>query len=350
MKKTITMLLLTALCVTAFASCDLGNGLVAELFGDVKDLTIGEQIYPFEDYIVVGTDMIVDIPAIEIETTLPYEIETAYDTIEDYWTEDVSVDIEPVPDVVYQLDLTMDGDLSDWDDGICEPVHFGKDNTEAWVGELGAQEGFTLRMAADTTYVYFAIEVLDDELIYSDDGAYGGDSIQMAIDLNCALSSAETFERSIFYSFGLQKDGTVDMTVQCIYSDAASDVDYIMASDDAVEWREGEVMGVTRVNDDGTGWIAEFAISLDTLYRDMVEKLNTEEISDPGYDLTDYFKIQMLICYVDRNEEPQVECAYGTPKKIGVLTNGEGWYPEYAGVMAYMYLSEGYAKIQYPIR
>ena len=104
MKKTITMLLLTALCVTAFASCDLGNGLVAELFGDVKDLTIGEQIYPFEDYIVVGTDMIVDIPAIEIETTLPYEIETAYDTIEEYWSEDVTTEIYPVEELlVYEI-------------------------------------------------------------------------------------------------------------------------------------------------------------------------------------------------------------------------------------------------------
>jgi hypothetical protein len=34
MKKTITILLLTALCMTVLTSCDLGNGLVAELFGD----------------------------------------------------------------------------------------------------------------------------------------------------------------------------------------------------------------------------------------------------------------------------------------------------------------------------
>ena len=34
MKKTITMFLLTALCLTVLTSCDLGNGLVAELFGN----------------------------------------------------------------------------------------------------------------------------------------------------------------------------------------------------------------------------------------------------------------------------------------------------------------------------
>ena len=36
MKKLITMLLLTALCLTVLTSCDLGNGLVAELFGDLN--------------------------------------------------------------------------------------------------------------------------------------------------------------------------------------------------------------------------------------------------------------------------------------------------------------------------
>jgi hypothetical protein len=36
MKKTITILLLTAICITVFTSCDFGNGLVAELFGEMN--------------------------------------------------------------------------------------------------------------------------------------------------------------------------------------------------------------------------------------------------------------------------------------------------------------------------
>jgi hypothetical protein len=97
MKKIITMFLLTALCMTVLTSCDLGNGLVAELLGDVKDLTIGEQIYPTDDYIAVETDIMYYPPVEEIETTPSYEIMTEDYTIEEYWTADISIDIEPVP-------------------------------------------------------------------------------------------------------------------------------------------------------------------------------------------------------------------------------------------------------------
>lgn len=92
MKKNITMFLLTALCLTVFTSCDLGNGLVAELLGDIKDVPVGEHIYPTDEYIPIETDIIMDIdpvePPVEIETTPPYEIETWED-----WTYDVTVDI-----------------------------------------------------------------------------------------------------------------------------------------------------------------------------------------------------------------------------------------------------------------
>ncbi len=36
MKKTITILLLTALCMTVFTSCDFGKGLITELFGELN--------------------------------------------------------------------------------------------------------------------------------------------------------------------------------------------------------------------------------------------------------------------------------------------------------------------------
>ena len=107
MKKLITMLLLTALCMTVLTSCDLGNGLVAELLGDIKDVPVGEHIYPTDEYIPIETDIIMDIPIeppIETETTPPYEIMTEeytgpYTTGED-WTYDVTVDIDiAYPDV-----------------------------------------------------------------------------------------------------------------------------------------------------------------------------------------------------------------------------------------------------------
>ena len=100
MKKTITMLLLTALCVTAFASCDLGNGLVAELFGNIGGEYEYELIEPSEDIIVNYPDAYWGTVEVETQTTPSYEIDTEYDTIEEYWSEDitwdVAIEIEPV--------------------------------------------------------------------------------------------------------------------------------------------------------------------------------------------------------------------------------------------------------------
>lgn len=61
MKKTIAILLLTALCLTVLTSCDFSGGLVAELFGDIKDVPVGEHIYPTDEYIPIETDIIMDI-------------------------------------------------------------------------------------------------------------------------------------------------------------------------------------------------------------------------------------------------------------------------------------------------
>ncbi len=115
MKKTITMLLLTALCMTVFASCDLGNGLVAELLGDIKDAGADVDYYPTDDYIAIATDIVIDVdpiepPVVEIETTPSYEIITEeytgpYTTWED-WTYDVTVDIDiAYPDVQVDFDI-----------------------------------------------------------------------------------------------------------------------------------------------------------------------------------------------------------------------------------------------------
>ena len=71
MKKTITMFLLTALCLTVLTSCDLGNGLVAELLEGLHQVNV--DVDPVVD--VLETD--VDVMPIEpspIETTPVTEV------------------------------------------------------------------------------------------------------------------------------------------------------------------------------------------------------------------------------------------------------------------------------------
>ena len=87
MKKTITILLLTALCMTVLTSCDVGNGLVAELMGGIN--RADEHLYPIEDCIeeteqLWGTEIppIEPMPPVEIETTPNYDVTTEVSTTE----------------------------------------------------------------------------------------------------------------------------------------------------------------------------------------------------------------------------------------------------------------------------
>ena len=150
MKKTITMLLLTALCVTVLTSCDLGNGLVAELLGGVKDAPIGEQIYPTDEYIEVENDILIDIepvepPVVEIETTPPYEIGTGeytgpYTTGDDTRDPYDSGDVE-VPDLVCSGYLYVEGVYKT--DGSCEPeteILLTEEQLENWDGFIHIDE------------------------------------------------------------------------------------------------------------------------------------------------------------------------------------------------------------------
>lgn len=249
-------------------------------------------------------------------------------------TEETYEDCIP-PEALYPGDyLTLDGDLSDWHYGGCASYSFDQSNLDAWVGEVGGK-GFTMYTASDPEYVYFAFDVTDDTMAYSADGKYDRDAFQIQIDFNGWAASTMAFYRAIFYSFGLQEDGTMDVTVQCRDSDAASSIDYLMASDDDSEWREGEIKGVTRKKDDGSGWIAEFAISWETLYRDIYQKLDAvgEMVPDVNFNL-DNVRLNMLICYLDHDMEAGIVSAWGTSQYKGALLDGEGWDPEGTGVIA----------------
>ncbi len=123
MKKTITILLLTALCMTVFASCDLSGGLVGELLAEMnKEHVLVDPsvdyyesdvavIDPIEPWGTVEDPTIMPMPPVEIETTPPYEIPTedytgpyttGEETIEEYWSEDVIIQpIEPLTQIKY---------------------------------------------------------------------------------------------------------------------------------------------------------------------------------------------------------------------------------------------------------
>ena len=103
MKKTITILLLTALCMMVLTSCDTRGGLVAELFGGTD--RADEHLYPIEDCIEepIGTEITPGepIPPVEIQTAPPYEIETEYSTA---WNTTAPAETEPIySDIGFEL-------------------------------------------------------------------------------------------------------------------------------------------------------------------------------------------------------------------------------------------------------
>ncbi len=149
MKKTITMLLLTVLCMTVLTSCDVGNGLVAELIGDLKEMgnqVIVEPSVGLEESDIVAINPIEPWGTVEVETTPPVEypvIEPAPDTQEPQTTGGYdSGDVE-VPDLVGYGYLYVEGVRIP--DGSCEPeteILLDKEQLEDWDGFVHIDESY----------------------------------------------------------------------------------------------------------------------------------------------------------------------------------------------------------------
>ena len=237
--------------------------------------------------------------------------------------------------------ITLDGDVSDWQahPDVFKRYDIDQYNLDAWNGEVAEGWSINLWFSADAEFLYIAFKINDPDVQYSSDNGYDKDAFQIQLDFNGWAAGTEVFERAVFYSFGLQEDGTVDMTVQCIADDANSTVDYTMASDDEEEWREGHVKGATKKAEDGSGWYAEFAISWQTLYNDISEKLTGAELEVPSWTGgANEVSLNMLVCYLDHKSNADgtdggLVGAWGTSAALGSLAAADGWYPENAGMV-----------------
>ncbi|MBQ2807025.1 MAG: hypothetical protein IJF08_08245 [Clostridia bacterium] len=351
MKKRLFAFALTALLLCSMlASCDMGNGLVGELLGDldldaVLDRFLGDEILgvvPEEDVLYhpdqgIGIETKVEETWVEEWTEGPWIEETwveeTWPVETEEWTTEIEWDtelpVDPIPSL--QDVLVMDGDLGDWHTNNWLPywsARYDKDNLDAWVGEVGNDGGFTMMVTCDTEYVYMAFDVNDTTIRYCENGTYQGDCFQIQLDLGGLCGQSGMYERGIFYSFGLQEDGSAQVTVQCITSDAAASVDYVMDSQDEAL---GGLKGATVVREDGSGWVAEIAIPWENLIFDLIAKLGINDLDDLKID-SDNVKAVMLVCYLDYDQDGMITGAWGTSNKMGSLATGEGWYPENGGI------------------
>ena len=140
MKKTITILLLTALCMTVLTSCDVGNGLVAELMGGIN--RADEHLYPPEDCIEEPID---PIPPVEIQTTQNSYVTTEVSTTEppetgcDCGQCDLDISDEPWPThsfSIFTLVAVVNGEQ-------IVGRYFTSENSHEWNGQADVDDSIS---------------------------------------------------------------------------------------------------------------------------------------------------------------------------------------------------------------
>ncbi len=111
MKRIALFFLIACLCCS-FVACDMGNGLVAELLGGIRnEYDYGYVEPPVDVYEseYVAIDPIEPWGTVEIETLPPMPETTEEYTVEEYWSEDVIIEpIEPLRQVVYSVVRQID--------------------------------------------------------------------------------------------------------------------------------------------------------------------------------------------------------------------------------------------------
>lgn len=263
--------------------------------------------------------------------------------------------------------LVMDGDVSDWQTAGFTEVTLDKYNFAAWVGSVSDDWKISMYFTSDAKNFYLAFKIYDPEVIANEKGGYQkGDAFQIQLDFNQLCGKTEGFDRAVFYSFGYQEDGVIDMTVQCIY-DNNSEIDYVIRSDGELEpttndertdaeFASHKIQGGCKKMEDGSGWMAEIAMPLQMLFNDVKTKLQYGEAYDSStmdfkFDADHPLILNMLICYLDYGTitADDGSTSVGIVNAIGTFNSNpvgdDGWFPENSGATLKL---NGEAEIEVP--
>ena len=171
-----------------------------------------------------------------------------------------------------------------------------------WVGEVPAANSIELYYAWDNTNLYISGNVTDPAFTTSTDGAYDGDSFQVSLNVNNIFETVDASSRAIFYSWGVQDDGTIDVIRQeSAINDTIADT------------------GMGAVTD--KGWVFEVALPLEILAEDASLKSGEDIVIEAGTN------IGGLFCYLDKDDVMALINAYATS-----ATETVGWDPAAHGL------------------
>lgn len=172
-----------------------------------------------------------------------------------------------------------------------------------WVGEVPAANSIELYCAWDDTNFYLAGNVTDPAFNYTTNAeGYNGDAFQVSLNVDNVFTTTDASSRAIFYSWGLQEDGTVDVMRQESANNAL-------------------ITGVGKGQKTDDGWCFEVALNLEMLAEDVSAKANIDAIVEAG------MPIGGLFCYLDHDENGNLVNAYAT-----AATETVGWDPAAHGL------------------
>lgn len=183
---------------------------------------------------------------------------------------------------------TIDGTIKDGEYPKSGHIVLNAENmsAEGWLGEVTAS--VDLYAAWDKDNFYLAGKVHDSTFCYTDNAeGYNGDAFQVSLNIDNIFKSSE-YDRAIFYSWGLQADGTIS----------------VMRQESA---NNGLIENAGKGQKTEDGWEFEVALPLATMSDDAYQKANQDAIVEPG------MPIGGLFCYLDHTEEGGgVANAFGT--------------------------------------
>ena len=304
MKKLITMFLLTALCMTVLTSCDLGNGLVAELLAQP-----GEQKVPEQSS---GQDWQTESPTEFIEKPTD-------------WHPPVQTDppVQTEPDVKNPTSIAdfaevfrLDGeDMEDWEKVyVAKKFVYDSTNLHLVQGEFEQTDGFVMYMAVDADNLYFGFDVNDFTVVDSAQDTYSGDHFTIAFDLGELCQWGQMYPMPVQYSFGKVSDGDF-----CMTADRQTGEDAVRTT--VFNWHTDGTSGGVRVknvisgsNILKSGWKAECMISWDVLIGYVCECYEVQSLEQLGLTREKLYA-SMCITYVDVSKDGSVNKIYRTDKE-----------------------------------
>lgn len=247
------------------------------------------------------------------------------------------VEIEWDPDAAEKLDLS-DSDMQDWVDAGYETTRIDATNMLAWIGDETTYDkdwSMSIYFVSDGEWLYVGFSATDSTFVYGEPNTYNGDAFEMCIDFGGKLGEMLeknprrlTNPKNVFYCFSCAEDGA-PLTI--LRQESKNNRHLTEAAGDGIR-------GTAYVTD--TGWNAEFALSLEMLYKDYCQKasVNYPPIYVGGQEELP-LTIRCSLYYMDRyynEEEGRIRSRWVAGASSGRVTGDDGM-----PIMTYTALDNG---------